>query len=139
MTTGSGKRCTRVELGIMVKRSSKGGMGVAKDVATLSTVMAASEVAESALASRVVADSRLGIRLPMLACGLGLDLGKHLGVEVAVDAALGAVTGRNTRQLVAKDRHARDVLEAAVGASQSVLGLCTGGRCTVINRHLAGL
>jgi hypothetical protein len=63
MTTGSGKRCTRVELGIMVKRSSKGGMGVAKDVATLSTVMAASEVAESALASRVVTDSRFGIRL----------------------------------------------------------------------------
>jgi hypothetical protein len=47
----------------MVERSGEGGMGVAKDVTTLSAVVAASEVAESALASRVVADSRLGIRL----------------------------------------------------------------------------
>lgn len=63
MAAGSRKRRTRVELGIMVERSSKGGVGVAKDVATLSAVVAASEVAEGALASRVVTDSRFGIGL----------------------------------------------------------------------------
>ncbi|KAI6766492.1 hypothetical protein HG531_011714 [Fusarium graminearum] len=121
MAAGSRKRRTRVELGIMVERSSKGGVGVAKDVATLSAVVAASEVAE------------------VLARGLRLDLRKHLRVEVTVDAALGAITSGNTRQFVAKDRHARDVYETAVGASQGVLRLCAGGRCTIIDGHLAGL
>jgi hypothetical protein len=139
MATGSGKRCTWVELGIMIKWSSEGGMGVAKDVATLSAVMATSEVAESTLASRVVADSGFGIRLPVLARGLRLDLGKHLGIEVAINAALRAIASGNTRQFVAKDRHARDVHETAVGTSQGVLRLCAGGGCTIINRHLAGL
>lgn len=63
MATGSEQRSTWVELGIMVKGSNEGGVRVAKDVATLSAVVAASEVAESTFASRVVADSGFGIRL----------------------------------------------------------------------------
>jgi hypothetical protein len=121
MATCSEKRCTGVEFGIMVEGSGEGRMRVTKDVATLPAVVAASKVAKSSLASRVVADSGFGIGLPVLACRLRLDFGKHLGIKVAVYAALGAVTSRNTRQLVAKDRHARDIYKAAVGTSKGVL------------------
>lgn len=55
--------------------------------------------------------------LPVLASRLVLDLGEHIEVEVTIDAALGAVAGRNTRKLVTKDRHARNIYQAAVGAS----------------------
>jgi hypothetical protein len=92
-------------------------MRVAEDVTTLSAVVAASEVAESSLASRVVTDGGFGIRLPVLTSRLVLDLGEHIEVEVTIDAALGAVAGRDTRKLVAKDRHARNVYQAAVGTS----------------------
>lgn len=47
----------------MVERSGEGRMRVTKDVATLPAVVAASKVAESSLASRVVADSRFGVGL----------------------------------------------------------------------------
>jgi hypothetical protein len=55
--------------------------------------------------------------LPVLTSRLVLDLGEHVEVEVTIDAALGAVAGRDTRKLVAKDRHARNVYQTAVGAS----------------------
>jgi hypothetical protein len=63
MATCSEKRCTGVEFGIMVEGSGEGRMRVTKDVATLPAVVAASKVAESSLASRVVADSGFGIGL----------------------------------------------------------------------------
>jgi hypothetical protein len=64
VTTSSGKRCTRVELSVVVERSGICGMRVAEDVTALSTVVAASEVAESSLASRVVTDGgfRIGLQ-----------------------------------------------------------------------------
>jgi hypothetical protein len=139
VTTSSGKRCTRVELSVVVERSGICGMRVAEDVTALSTVVAASEVAESSLASRVVTDGGFRIGLPVLASRLVLDLREHIEVEVTIDAALGAVAGRNTRKLVAKDRHAWNVYQAAVGASKSVLRLGAGGRSSIVHRHPAGL
>jgi hypothetical protein len=52
----------------VVERSRIGGMRVAEDVTTLSAVVAASEVAESSLASRVVTDGGFGIRLQSNSC-----------------------------------------------------------------------
>jgi hypothetical protein len=63
VTAGSEKRSARIEFGIMIERSGKGGMGVAEDVAALSAVVTPSEIAESSLASRVITDSRFGIGL----------------------------------------------------------------------------
>lgn len=91
MTTGSEKRSARIELGIMIERSGKGGMRVAEDVTALSAVVTASKVAKSPLASRVITNSRFGIGLPVLASRLSLDFGEHLGIEIAVNAALSAI------------------------------------------------
>jgi len=63
VATGSEKRSARIELGIMIERSGKGGMRVAENVAALSAVVTAGEIAKSPLASRVITDSRFGIGL----------------------------------------------------------------------------
>ena len=53
----------RVEVGVLVKGNSQIRMPVAEDVATLSTVVAADKVVESAFAGWVVTYGGLGIEL----------------------------------------------------------------------------
>jgi len=107
---------------------------VAEDVATLSAVMAAGKVAEGALASRIVADRGLRVGLPVFPARQGRHLGKHFEIEVAVKAASGAVAGRDAGKSVAKNRHAGEVHDAAVGASQCGVGLGARGGSGIIHR-----
>lgn len=109
-------------------------MEVAEDVATLSAVMAASKVAEGALASRIVADGGLRVGLPVFPAGQSRNLGEHFEIEVAVEAASGAVAGRDAGKSVVENRHAREVHDAAVGASQCGVGLGARSGSGIIHR-----
>ena len=59
----AGGRAARVVVRVLVKRNDGGRVEVTEDVAAAAAVMPAGEVAEDALAGRVIADGGCGVRL----------------------------------------------------------------------------
>lgn len=63
MVASSRKSSARVEVGVLIEWKDIARVPVAKDVAAPAAVVSSDEIAETALASRVIADRRLGIGL----------------------------------------------------------------------------
>lgn len=130
---------TWVKLGVLVEGNEKSRVPIAEDVSTLAAVVPTSEVAERALAGRVIANRRLNIGLPVLPTRRRGDLRKQLEVEVAVEATSVAVTSGGAGETVTKNRHSGDVHEAAVGASKRQVRVGARSRYRVFGFWLHGL
>lgn len=78
--TSAGRDSTGIKVGILVERNDVARMPVAEDIATAAAVMAADEVAEVALAGRIVTNGGLWVRLPVLPCWLRCHLREQLKI-----------------------------------------------------------
>lgn len=129
VVAGARGRGARVEVGILVKGHEGARMRVAKDVATSAAVMASGEVVEVALASRVVADGGLGIRLPVFPRGRRGDLREKVEIPLPVEA-LATIASRSASEALADTSKTRDgdeaVARAAGGQSAVGLGVASG-------------
>lgn len=59
----------------------------------------------------------------MHSCREGGDLREQFQIEVALEATPAAIAGRGASELVAKESHAGQAHDAAVGASQGTIRL----------------
>lgn len=123
-TTGS---APRVVVGILVKRHIVRRVAVAKDVATLATVVASRPVVEVTSTRRLVADGSVVVGLPVLARRLGGRLGKQVEVQLSIHA-LATVAGRASSQ-TAECAEAGEAAPAAAGLEAIVVVICLLGRC----------
>lgn len=93
-------------------------MVVAKNITALAAMVTAGEVREVPLAGRVIAHSRLVVRLPVFPSGRASRLGELLEIPLVVDA-LPTVARRPPAQTAQCTQAA---YEAAVGAQVALLG-----------------
>lgn len=107
--TSTGWSGTWIEVGVLVKRYDIVRVPVAKDVATAATVVPAVEVAEVALACRIVTDGGLWVRLPVLSCRLRGHLGKELQVPTVAKLLPNLAGSPGARR---EDAKAREVSKA---------------------------
>lgn len=63
VVTGTGRRCARIKVGLFIEWDRSVRVVIAKDIATLTTVMTPCKVVEGSLACGIVTDVRFGIRL----------------------------------------------------------------------------
>lgn len=72
MIASSAGRGARVEVGILVKRNSKAGVPIAKDISTFAAVMASNKVAKCTLTCWIITNGRFNIGLIKNKCAVSM-------------------------------------------------------------------